>query len=139
MAKAKKKHHIQEVTKRYIRILAQVREYLDNFEGNIEPTLEKALQHAKEVNSHLGDMTQEEAELITNSLKRDLYTAGHFMQQTGLALRDWLAFDWRLIEDRLWSHFSKVADKTRLDLQEFTQELEQHQDYHAGEIIGLGT
>ena len=85
-------------------------------------------------------LTVVEAERVGFYLRRDLHDMAQFLEEDEDALPDnWLSFDMRLMENRTWEMFLSIADKTRVELDTFTQRLENPGEYMAGEITGLGT
>jgi hypothetical protein len=122
----------------YNRMMQRVRNTLDQAGDQAVPSLERNIEHAKEKAIELGELTREEAEKIAFYLRRDMQDAGEYLARTGRELGDWLEFDIDLIEDRLLDIFSLVADKTKLELMQFEQELREGPAYHTGEITGPG-
>ncbi len=121
-----------KLTRAYDQMLEQVeREVLPNLQRSIEQAAEKAVD--------LGELTREEAQMIGGYLKRDLEDVGHHLATTGHDLGAWLRFDLELIENRLLELFRAAADKTRLEMLSFQEEVERATHYHSGEITGPGT
>lgn len=120
----------------YDKLLGYMRQFLEKFDSQ---SLSDAIQHAQEQAAELDNHTREELSEVSDFLQRDLQDAGDFMQRTGGDLKRWLLFDWALIEDRLWDSFSRVADRTQLDMKAFQFRLQRGRAYQAGEMIGLGT
>lgn len=118
----------------YTQMLSRIKHRLQD---NVK--LEQAYEEAKQTAVHLGELTQDEAELLITYLKRDLNDAAHSLNESGKVLGDWLAFDWQLVEKRLWDLFSLAADKTRLQQLQFQQQLKHGPTYYAGEITGPGS
>ncbi|NJN47011.1 MAG: zinc ribbon-containing protein, partial [Candidatus Competibacteraceae bacterium] len=102
---------------------------------NLQHSIEKAAAKAVE----LGELTREEAHVVSAYLKRDLHDAGHYLAETGHDLNTWLRFDLELIEERLLEFFAGAADKTRLELLSFSEAVERASHYSSGEITGPGT
>jgi len=132
--KAKQKH-----LEGYQKMLQRFTTFLDHAEEDSDLLFHQALDNARVTALTLSELSHDEAEQIAKSVKRDLSDAANFVNKTGKALHDWLAFDWVLIEERLWDQFSKAADKTRIQMLKLNQELEQGPVYLAGEITGPGT
>ncbi|HXH03266.1 MAG TPA: zinc ribbon-containing protein [Candidatus Competibacteraceae bacterium] len=97
--------------------------------------LERAVERAVE----LGELTREEARQVADFVKRDLQAAGRYMARGGRDLAGWLRFDLDLIEERLLDLFRSAADRTKLELLELQEDLEQSVHYRTGEITGPGT
>ena len=102
-------------------------------------TLQQAIEKAREKAVELGELTREEAEEIGTYLKRDMHDAANYLADTGKDMNDWLHMDMELIKLKLFDMFSSVADKTRVDMMKFEQEVKAASEYHAGEITGPGT
>ncbi len=114
-------------------------EELEKTEREIIPHLQHSIEHAAEIAVELGELTREEARLVSDYLKRDLKDAGHYLADTGHDLREWLRFDLELIEDRLLEVFYRATDKTRLEILDFQETLAEAAQYNSGEITGPGT
>jgi predicted RNA-binding Zn-ribbon protein involved in translation (DUF1610 family) len=102
-------------------------------------SLQYALAQAKETAVKLGELTQQEADLIARYLRQDLEDAGHYLAHTGRELRDWLYVDAKLIEVKLLEMFAQAADQTRLELMQLQERARHAAERHAGEITGIGT
>ncbi|MBF0218490.1 MAG: zinc ribbon-containing protein [Gammaproteobacteria bacterium] len=110
-------------------------------------TLYQQIDSLPEQLSELQELSREEQQRIGDYLKRDLDDAARFLIQGGSELRDWLRFDLALIETTLAEAFVQSVDRTRVELQQFTDTLRQEADsdnpvavlWHSGEIGGIGT
>lgn len=134
--------HLQKLTHAYDRMMQRVQtglEELEQAEREAIPALHRSIEKAARTAVELEELTHEEAQLISSYLKRDLQDAGHYLNQSGKDLRSWLQFDLELIEDRLLDLFTSAADKTRLEMLDFEEQMERAQHYHTGEITGPGT
>ncbi|CAN5333646.1 hypothetical protein BH10PSE19_BH10PSE19_11510 [soil metagenome] len=128
----------------YTQMLKRIRHSLQKMdklaeENKLEQRVEDALEEAKQIAIHLGELTEAEAELLATYLKRDLSDAAKSLNESGKVLADWLAFDWHLVEKRLWKLFSLAADKTRLQQAAFQRQIEHGPIYRAEEITGPGS
>lgn len=131
-----------KLTQAYDRMVERVKtglEDLEQAEKEALPSLQRSIEHAAEKAVELGELTQEEAQLIGGYLKRDLQDAGHYLADTGYDLGAWLRFDLELIENRLLELFQSAADKTRLEMLAFEESVERAAHYYTGEITGPGT
>ena len=81
----------------------------------------------------------DEAEKVAAYLRRDLHDAAEYLESSGKTFSNWLTFDLQLVEERMLELFASVADKTRLELEQLAQQAEKSQQYHTGEITGIGT
>ena len=101
------------------------------------PMLHKLIDVSSEKFSELGELTEEEAEKISNYLKRDLKEAAIYMTETGSEFKKWLALETEIIEDYLLEHFKEAADQTTIELSRLKSTAE-NAEYHTGEITGPG-
>lgn len=123
----------------YDRMMERVRAAIGEAEKTALPILQQGIEAAKEKAVELGELTREEAERIGDYLRRDLRDAAEHLVRTGNDLRDWLRFDLNLIENRLWEMFSQAVDRTRIELAQLQGQAPVVQEYHTGEITGIGT
>ena len=133
---------MKKLTRAYDRMMERVKarlEELEQAEQQALPNIQRSIEHAAETAVELGELTREEARLLSGYIKRDLEDAGRYMATTGQDLRAWLRFDLDLIEDRLLEFLESAADKTRVEMLEFEQELERASHYRSGEITGPGS
>jgi LPS O-antigen subunit length determinant protein (WzzB/FepE family) len=103
------------------------------------PAFTNALKQAKTKAVEVNELSHEEVDQIGEYLQRDIHDAAKFMATTEKELADWLTFDLTLIEDKLHSWFSSVADKTSLELNNLHDLAEQSSHYKSGEVTGPGT
>jgi len=101
------------------------------------PALHKLIDTTSEKISELGELTEEEAEKISEYLKRDLKEAASYMAETGSDFKKWLALDTEIIEDYLLDHFKQAADQTTIELAKLKKTGETA-EYHTGELTGPG-
>lgn len=123
----------------YHTMVNRVRSMLGKEDARAEPEVYKGIEKAKQEAIKLGELSQEEADRLGEYLRRDLEDAAKYLTDTGKALSDWLMLDLELIEEQLLDAFSQVADKTRLELALWAEQARHAQDYHAGEVAGIGT
>lgn len=129
----------QKLIAAYDTIMARVAQFFDTAEQHALPVLQKNIEKAKQQAIELKEVTREEADKLTYYIHRDLEDAAEYLEDTGEELSTWLSFDLELVEERLWDVFSKVADKTRLELAQLKAQAKRAQEYHTGEITGIGT
>ncbi|MFT7413664.1 MAG: hypothetical protein ACI9FO_000315 [Methylophagaceae bacterium] len=129
----------RELIAAYDKMMARVAHLLDTAEQQALPALQKNIEKAKQQAVELKEITQEEAEKLASYIRRDLHDVAEYLEQTGDELSTWLSFDLELVEDRLLDVFSKVADKTRLELAQLAAQAERSGEYHTGEITSIGT
>jgi len=101
------------------------------------PLLHKIIDNSSEKLSELGELTELEAEKISEYLKRDLNEAASYMANNSDDFKKWLAIDIELIEDYLFDQFKQAADQTTIELAKFKADAAAA-EYHTGEITGPG-
>lgn len=101
--------------------------------------LQHALDAAMEKASELGELSREEAEKISEYVKRDLHDAAEFIDESGSELRDWLRFDLEVVENAMLDLFATMVDHTREALTELEMRANALGEWHTGEITGIGT
>ena len=120
----------------------------DNMMENLHALMEQAeqgtenmqdmLKEARDQVAETDNVTREEAEKISQFLKRDLHNASEYMDDNRRDLSDWLHMDMELIEWNIMDLFLQVADKTKLDLLLLEENSKHVNEYHTGEITGPG-
>lgn len=131
-----------KLTDAYHRMMERVKLRLDEVrkaEQDIVPAIQHSIEHASETAVELGELTREEAQLISDYIRRDLEDAGHYLAETGEDFKTWLRFDVELMEDRLLEWFGNTADRTRLELLAFSAPVKEAFSYQTGEITGPGS
>ena len=124
----------------YNQMMIRVSEALTEAEKATEPLLHKAIGAAEEKAVELGEVTREEAIRIGEYLRRDLQDAGKYLaSDEAQELKDWLLFDIEMIEAQLLDMFLSVADRAKLDMLDFEEDLAEASQYRTGEITGPGT
>lgn len=102
------------------------------------PSLKQLIDDAKEKISDLDELTREEVEQIGEYLERDLEAAGNYLAETGEDLGRWFHMEETLIEDRLKDLFAQISDPTRIALTRLDAAARHAQNYHSGEVVGMG-
>jgi DNA-directed RNA polymerase subunit RPC12/RpoP len=85
-----------------------------------------------------GQLTTEEADTVTDYLRRDLHDLGTFLGKGTSDWRDWLRMDIAMIEAGLLNALSSVADRTKVELAELAARAYRVGEWHTGEITGPG-
>ena len=120
-------------------MVENVSEAVHNAEEALAPTIDEMVHNAQLLARELFALTQEEAEGLGDTLKRDLHKANKTLNQQGKELKDWLSFDLALVEDRFIDLVARAADKAWLDFHEFEYEDHQASLYRSGEVCSAGT
>ena len=116
----------------YDKMMGRIGKLLDKAEQEALPILQKNIEHAKQQAIELKEISKEEADKIADYIRRDLHDAADYLEQSGSEFSTWLHFDLELVEDRILEVFSKVADKTRLELAQLAAQAKHSQEYHTG-------
>lgn len=139
------KENESSLVEAYNQMMSRVRDSIDNAESNTIPTLQKAIEQAKDQAIHLGEVSLEEAEEIGNYIKRDINDAAEYLMETSQNFSEWLMLDIDIIEQKVLELFLSVADKTRIELEQLSHstcnlptESKTH-EYKSGEITGPGS
>ena len=122
----------------YNQMMAHIREAFENTDTS-DLTLQKALNNAKDQAAHLGEVSMEEAHEISEYIKRDINDAAEYMMETSAEFGDWLMLDIEILERKIIDMFLSVADRTRVELEQFQNPPREPVEYYSGEITGPGT
>lgn len=109
-------------------------------EDKTGPVLHDLIESTSKNFTKLGEVTEEEAEKLSEYLKRDLKEAATYMTETGSDFKKWLALDTidsEIIEDYVIDLFKQAADQTTIELAKIKFAAETA-EYHTGEITGPG-
>ena len=139
MTKNDQRDPVERLSAAYDAMVEQLRDGIKKAEKTAVPAFSDALGEAKERAVALGELTREEAEKLGHYIERDMHDAADFIVETGQDFKDWLKFDWQLIEKRLFDTFASVADQTSLQLKALADQARAASVYRSGEITGPGT
>lgn len=78
------------------------------------------------------DLTKDELSLIAEYVKRDLVA----LENSGDEFKDSLFY--RRIKETVWGWLADITDQSQLEWHELANELKQHGEYHAGDVVGPG-
>ena len=123
----------------YNQMMARIKDAIENTEEKAIPTLQKAIDMAKQQAIHLGEISIEEAEEIGNYIKRDINDAAEYLMETSHDFSEWLMLDIDIIEQKVVELFLSVADKTRIELKQLARPSCEISSYNTGDITGPGT
>ena len=124
----------------YENMLVHVSSLISDLRSNHEPRFYERIALAKQKVAKFQELSEHEAEKIASYVQRDFQDAVHFMQTTNQRFQDWLAFDWQLIEIKLFEMCSEVADNSVLEWRQLRQQYPLGiSRYRAGEIVGIGS
>jgi len=119
----------------YRRMMDHARERLEN---EAQPTLQQAIDTARESAVEFGELSREEANQVAYYVRRDLHDAGEYLSRTGREFREWAQIDLSMVEHGLVDLFVRAADRTRIEFEEFARELKEGPPYRSGEMTGAG-
>ena len=134
----KKSDPVDRLVSAYEAMLERVHEAADTAESKTVPWLREALANARERAVELEELTREEAEKISRYVERDLHEAASFLADTGQEFRDWLSFDWQLMQNRMLDMFAGMADQTSTALKDIAERAREASLYRTGEIAAPG-
>lgn len=120
-------------------MIDQVNQAIHQAEEALAPGIDEMIHNAQLLARDLFTLTQEEAESLGDTLKRDMHKANKTLNQQGKELKDWFSFDLVVAEDRFIDMIANAADKTWLAFRAFENEDHQASLYHSGEICNAGT
>jgi len=120
--------------KLYEHTAANIHKLKDFSDNGLHQIIEEARDRAVE----LDELSEVDANKLTQWLKRDLDDALRYLSASGHEIKDWLGFESSLLENELFNMFLETADKTTVELQQFKNNAT-HPEYHTGEITGPGT
>jgi hypothetical protein len=129
----------QKLIAAYDRMTERVHEFIHDAEEQTLPTLQRALDKARQQAIELKELSSDEAAQIAEWFRRDMMDAAAQLKSNGKEFSDWLSFDTSLVEERALELFAKVADNTRLELDQLAQQAEHAGEYHTGQVTGIGT
>ncbi len=130
---------VDKLVEAYEEMLKRTRETLEATQEESVPRFRELLERARDNMVELGELTREEANKVSEYLRRDVEDAASYIADTGQDIRDWWRFDLELIEQRMMDMFARVADQTSLQLAQWAENARQLTLYQAGEITGPGT
>lgn len=134
----RQKDPVDRLVGAYEAMLERVHEAADTAEKKTVPWLREALANARERAVELEELTREEADKVSRYVERDLHEAASFIADTGQEFRDWVRFDWRLMQNRMLEMFAGMADETSQALRGFAEQARRSSLYHTGEVAAPG-
>jgi rRNA maturation endonuclease Nob1 len=120
-------------------MVESVGEAIHEAEEALAPTVDEMVHNAEILARDLYALTQEEAESLGKTLKRDIDKANEVLNQQSRELKDWWNFDVELVEDRFADMIARAADKTWLQFRAIESGAHPKNRYHSGEVCNPGT
>ena len=136
---ANNNHNDNSLIDAYNQMMARIKDSIESAEAHAVPTLQKAIDQAKQQAIHLGEITLEDAEEIGNYIKRDINDAAEYLMETSHEFSEWLMLDIYIIEQKVLELFLSVADKTRIELEQLTHPAYQRSQNQTSEISCPGS
>ena len=133
------KHNGHSLVEAYNQMMSRIKNTIENAEQNTVPSLQKAINMAKKQAIQLSEVTIEEAEEVGNYIKRDINDAAEYLMETSHEFSEWLLLDIEIIEQKVLELFLSVADKTRIELEQFAHPACEISSYNTGDVTGPGT
>jgi putative NIF3 family GTP cyclohydrolase 1 type 2 len=134
----KQRDTVDRLVDAYEAMLERVHDAADNAEKKTVPWMREALADARDKAVEFEELTREEAEKVSRYVERDLHDAATFIAETGQEFRDWVSFDWQLMQNRMLEMFAGMADQTGAALKGFAEQARQASLYRTGEITAPG-
>ncbi|MDH5393021.1 MAG: zinc ribbon-containing protein [Gammaproteobacteria bacterium] len=122
----------------YEHMLEVAKEFVVNAREHSGPVIKQALKEAREKVSDITELTTEEIDKLSSYIEKDLTEAAGFMQEQEKELADWLRLDILLIEKYLLEKFASLADRTRIELEQWSINADVNGEWHTGEMISMG-
>ncbi|MGD8571310.1 MAG: zinc ribbon-containing protein [Gammaproteobacteria bacterium] len=119
-------------------MVERVRKTMDEEKQETTPKVLHALENAKEKAIELGEVTREEAELVSDYIVRDLHDAADFIERNRAEFKDWLNLEMDIIEDTILDSLPPLVDETRLALDQLKHRADSVGEWHTGEIVSPG-
>jgi len=135
----KKSNHDDSLGTAYETMYKRAAEKLHSAQEKSDVMLHKFIDEAKEKAVELEELTKEDAQKISEWLKRDLNDKIHYLAETEYELKDWLGFEINFIETVLLDWLLQTADKTTVELLALKENARKASIYSTGEITGPGT
>ena len=139
MSEPDSKDSVDKLVDGYERMLKATHEAIEETQKETTPILRELLEKTRDRMVELNELTREEAQKVSEYVTRDIHDAAEYIAETGEDLKEWWRFDMQLMEQRMLDMFSRVADQTSLQLQQWAEIARQSSLYQAGEITGPGT
>ena len=112
---------------------------LHEAEEALEPTIDEMVHNAEVLARDLYSLSQEEAESLGSTLKRDIHKANEVLNRQSRELKDWWSFDVEVVEDKFVEMMTQIADKTWLEVRAFESGAHPANRYRSGEICNPGS
>lgn len=122
----------------YHRMVERLHYTLEHMGSGFGPGLKRALDEVRDKAVEAQELTREEADRISEYVRRDLQEAAEYLVHTGGELGGWLRLDLAQFEQQMADLFWQVADRTKLELAQLAEQAEVASHYRTGEIAAPG-
>ena len=112
----------EKLQKAYQSMLQHIEELVDKD----QKSLKEAFKEAEEKLDEWKELSREEIEKVSDELKSNMKEFGNASYFLNESLKETLSFDKAYLANSIWNSLSKVADNTRVEFNEFTEDLFQH-------------
>ncbi|MBT7443471.1 MAG: hypothetical protein HN790_05835 [Methylococcales bacterium] len=107
---------MNETTERLLNAYNKVLERIHHTIEDDNNTIKDAIIRAQEKALELKELTHEEVDKMSDCLLKDAEDAAEYLVTTEEELSGWLRFDLQLLETKMLTWLSDVADKTTVEL-----------------------
>jgi len=134
-------HHdpIDTLGEAYEKMYERAIENLHNSSEKSRSLLHKFIDEAKEKAVELEELSNENAEKLSDWLKRDINDTANYLTDTEYELKDWLGFETSVLETAVLDLMLRTADKSTIEMLALKEDLKNASTYTTGEITGPGT
>ncbi|KAG1663424.1 Universal stress protein A 1 [Nymphon striatum] len=101
-------------------------EHIEELVEKDKKPLKQAFEEAEEKLSEWRELSREEVDKISDELKTNLSDWGDASHRLNESLKETFDFDKKYLATNIWNSLSKVADKTIVEFNEFTDDLQKH-------------
>ena len=101
-------------------------EHIEELVDKDKKPIKEAFLEAEEKLNEWQELSREEVDKISDELKANISDWGDASYQLNQSLKETFDFDKAYLATSIWDSLSKVADKTRVEFTEFTEDLQRH-------------
>ena len=101
-------------------------EHIEELVDKDKKPIKEAFLEAEEKLSEWQELSREEIDKISDELKANISDWGDASNQLNDSLKETFSLDKAYLAGSIWNSLSIVADKTRVDFMEFTEDLQRH-------------
>jgi predicted Zn-ribbon and HTH transcriptional regulator len=130
---------IDKLVNGYDTLMDQLVVWTEKADKNAGPLLINGMHDAEKFLHDLGKWTEEEVDLLSRYIKRDIHDISLNLEKSNKSLHEWLQFDGSEVEAKLLDVLSTMTDKTRLELDKISHLAEEKHSWHTGEVTSIGT